>query len=114
MATALQSVPRRVNPFEWLWSFLREELAPYSGRGALVARMVAAATIVMIVDMAFRIRTGIWRDLRSEYLTRKPRRKAIVTIPSYRASHIQRAQSSPMEVVSYGLSVPPEKQRKDR
>jgi multidrug resistance protein MdtO len=42
----------------WLLKFLREELAPYAGRGALVARMVIAATAVMLITMTFRISFG--------------------------------------------------------
>jgi multidrug resistance protein MdtO len=41
-----------------LRSFLKEELAPYAGRGALVARMVIASTAVMLVTMVFRIPFG--------------------------------------------------------
>ena len=42
----------------WLRGFLKEELAPRPGRGVLVARMVIAATVVMIVSMTFRIPYG--------------------------------------------------------
>ena len=52
--------PRPEHPTEpghstWLWEFLKEELAPYPGRAATVARMVLAATCVMIVCNTFRI-----------------------------------------------------------
>jgi multidrug resistance protein MdtO len=40
---------------KWLWEFLKHELAPYPGRIATVARMVLAATLVMIVCNTFRI-----------------------------------------------------------
>ena len=55
MATVTQSLPQFSNPLTWLWGFLKEELAPYPGRAALVARMTLAATLVMIVCMTFRI-----------------------------------------------------------
>ena len=42
----------------WLWQFFKEELAPYPGRTATVARMTIAATLVMIVCMTFRIPYG--------------------------------------------------------
>jgi multidrug resistance protein MdtO len=45
-------VPR---PLTWLWEFLKHELAPYPGRAVTVARMVLAATLVMIVCNTFRI-----------------------------------------------------------
>ena len=43
---------------EWFSEFLRSELAPYPGRGLLVARMVISATITMILIMTFRIPNG--------------------------------------------------------
>jgi len=55
MATIAQSLPRFPTPLTWLREFLREELAPYPGRAAQVARMTLAATLVMIVCMTFRI-----------------------------------------------------------
>ena len=55
MATAVQAVPQPARPISWLWGFLKEELAPYPGRTALVGRMTLAATLVMIVCMTFRI-----------------------------------------------------------
>ena len=41
--------------FAWLQGLLAEELSPYHGRSARVARMVLAATLVMIVDETLRI-----------------------------------------------------------
>ncbi|QNI36464.1 FUSC family protein [Edaphobacter albus] len=42
----------------WFVDFLKKELAPYPGRGAIVARMVISATITMILVMTFRIPSG--------------------------------------------------------
>ena len=42
----------------WFLDFLRSELAPYPGRGLLVARMVISATLTMILVMTFRIPNG--------------------------------------------------------
>jgi multidrug resistance protein MdtO len=39
----------------WFWEFLKQELAPYPGRTATVARMVLAATAVMVICNTFRI-----------------------------------------------------------
>jgi multidrug resistance protein MdtO len=39
----------------WLWQFLREEFQPYPHRVQLVARMVIAATLVMLICMAYRV-----------------------------------------------------------
>jgi multidrug resistance protein MdtO len=58
MASVAQSIPASASPLNWFREFLKEELAPYPGRGALVARMVLAATLVMIICMTFRIPYG--------------------------------------------------------
>jgi multidrug resistance protein MdtO len=55
MGAIAQSLPVSNGRLAWLWEFLRNELAPYRGRAALVARMVTASTLVMIVCMTFRI-----------------------------------------------------------
>jgi multidrug resistance protein MdtO len=47
-------------PLAWLREFFREELAPYPGRVALVSRMVVATTIVMIINMTFRVPYGAY------------------------------------------------------
>ncbi len=41
--------------FAALWNFTRQELAPYPGRGTLIARMVVSSVLVMILVMTFRI-----------------------------------------------------------
>ena len=46
-------------PLAWLREFLKEELAPYPGRGMLVVRMVIAATLVMLITMTFRLPFGV-------------------------------------------------------
>jgi multidrug resistance protein MdtO len=55
MATAAQSVSATPSSLSWLGEFLKQELSPYRGRTALVARMVIAATLVMVICMVFRI-----------------------------------------------------------
>ena len=55
MASIAQSLPASNRSLAWLWEWLRDELAPYPGRALLVARMVIAATLVMIIGMTFRI-----------------------------------------------------------
>src|SRR6516162_2453659 len=55
MASIAQSLPASSGPFAWLWQWLRDELTPYPGRTLLVARMVAAAALVMIISMTFRV-----------------------------------------------------------
>jgi len=56
MATVAQSLPESSRPLAWFQEFLKEELAPYPGRAATVARMVIAATLVMVICMTFRVR----------------------------------------------------------
>ncbi|HVN18925.1 MAG TPA: hypothetical protein VMU05_09135, partial [Dongiaceae bacterium] len=55
MATTAQSLSQLSSPFTWIREFLKQELAPYPGRTAVVARMTLAATLVMIICMTFRI-----------------------------------------------------------
>jgi multidrug resistance protein MdtO len=55
MATFARSLSFQSYALSWLRRFLKEELAPYPGRSALVARMTIAATLVMIVCMTFRV-----------------------------------------------------------
>jgi multidrug resistance protein MdtO len=55
MATVVQSLPQSFAPLTWVRQFLKEELAPYPGRAAVVGRMTIAATLIMIVCMTFRI-----------------------------------------------------------
>ena len=60
MAAIAQRLEASRGGLAWLWQFLREELTPYRGRGALVARMVTASTLVMIVSMTFQIPYGAY------------------------------------------------------
>jgi len=55
MVTAAQCVSATPSSLSWLAEFLKQELSPYRGRAALVARMVIAATLVMVICMVFRI-----------------------------------------------------------
>ncbi len=58
MASAAVRIPHANRFTVWFSQFLRRELAPYPGRGAMVARTVIAATITMIVIVTFRIPGG--------------------------------------------------------
>src|SRR5216683_6968441 len=58
MATIAQNLQESPRPLPWFWEFLKEELTPYPGRFETVARMVLAATLVMIICMTFRIPYG--------------------------------------------------------
>jgi multidrug resistance protein MdtO len=71
MAAIAQSLPDSNNRFGWLWKFLRDEMAPYPGRVALVVRMVTAATLVMILTMTFQIPYGTYGALYALVLSRE-------------------------------------------
>ncbi len=71
MATIAQRMPQPSRPLTWVRDFLKEELAPYPGRAALVARMTIAATLVMIVNMTFRIPYGAYGALYALTISRE-------------------------------------------
>jgi len=60
MASIAQSLPASSGRHSWLWGWLRDELTLYPGRVLLVARMVIAATLVMIVTMTFQLPYGAY------------------------------------------------------
>lgn len=55
MAPIAQSLLASSSRSTWLWTWLRDDLSPNPGRGLLVARMVTAATLVMIISVIFRL-----------------------------------------------------------
>ena len=58
-------------PSHWFLEFLKEELSPYPGRGALVARIVVAATIVMILTLVFRLPYGAYGTIFAMTISRE-------------------------------------------
>lgn len=70
MAAIAQTLPASSGRFAWLWQAFRDEMAPYRGRGALVARMVTASTLVMIISMTFRIPYGAYGAIYALALSR--------------------------------------------
>jgi multidrug resistance protein MdtO len=60
MATFAQTIPESHKPWAAFWEFLKEELMPYPGRGALVGRMITAATLAMLITMTFRLPYGAY------------------------------------------------------
>jgi multidrug resistance protein MdtO len=71
MGAIAQSLTGSNGRFAWLWEFLRDELAPYQGRTALVARMVTASTLIMIICMTFRIPYGAYGAIFALTLSRE-------------------------------------------
>src|ERR1700761_3595382 len=83
MATITQSLPQSSRPVPWMWKFLRQELALYPGRTALVARMTIAAALVMIVCMTFRVPYAYQAAIYVLMISRQTSRetwKSVVTI----------------------------------
>ena len=77
MATASQTISSVSSPSLWFWQFLKEELAPDPGRARLVARIVIAATIVMILTMTFRIPFGAYAAIYTFLISRESPRQTV-------------------------------------
>ena len=58
MTTSADSIPRPESSLDGLAAFLKDELAPYPGREATVARTVTACVITMILVMMFKLPNG--------------------------------------------------------
>jgi len=71
MASIAQAVPRLNSQLTWFWGFLKEELAPYRGRAALVTRIVVASTLFMIITMIFRLPYGAYGAIFAVTLSRE-------------------------------------------
>jgi multidrug resistance protein MdtO len=82
MEAVAQPVAGLHHPLEWFREFLKHELAPYPGRAALVARMVIAATLVMIISMTFELPLGFQSCIFTFIISRESTRattKAVIT-----------------------------------
>ena len=71
MALLAQTAPAPPHSTAWFRDFLRDELTPYPERAALVARMVIAATIVMLITMTFRMPYGAYASLYALTISRE-------------------------------------------
>jgi multidrug resistance protein MdtO len=71
MSTAAQTITKPASPLQWFGHFLKEELALYPEREAVVARAVLAATIVMILTMVFRMPYGAYAALYAVTISRE-------------------------------------------
>ena len=69
MATLAHVIADGPRPLTWFREFLKHELAPYPGRAVTVARMVLAATLVMIVCYTFRIPYAFLVACRGEFVS---------------------------------------------
>src|SRR5262245_14321373 len=64
----------------WFREFLKEELAPYPGRLAMVARMVLTATVMMLVFMTFKIPDGVYAALYALIISREDPQTTITAV----------------------------------
>jgi len=64
-------IPHEEGFSNWFPDFLKKELAPYPGRGAVVSRMVISATITMILIVTFRIPGGVIGCLTAFFFSRE-------------------------------------------
>jgi multidrug resistance protein MdtO len=71
MPTTTSPISPRPTSLAWLRDLLREELSPYPGRGVLVARMVSAASVVMVINMTFQIPYGVYGAVYALTLSRE-------------------------------------------
>ena len=71
MAVLAQSPPQPPRSTAWFRDFLKDELAPYPERAALVARMVIAATTLMLITMTFRMPYGAYAALYALTISRE-------------------------------------------
>jgi multidrug resistance protein MdtO len=77
MAAIAHAPPVSSSPPAWFWAWLRDELTPYPGRTGLVARMVIAATLVMMVCMTFRIPYAFQGAIYALIVSRENRRATL-------------------------------------
>ena len=77
MTAAEPRAQERRPQFAWFREFLKDELAPFPGRGGIVARMVIASTVMMIVTMVFRLPYGAYSAFYVFQLSRESQRASI-------------------------------------
>jgi multidrug resistance protein MdtO len=71
MASIAQAPPASRESLGWLWQWLKDELSNYPGRTLLVARMVTAATLVMILCVTYRLPYAAYGTLFALNLSRE-------------------------------------------
>jgi multidrug resistance protein MdtO len=91
MIPAEPRAPELRPPLFWFWEFLKQELAPYPGKGGIVARMVIASTLMMITTMVFRLPYGAYSAFYVLQLSRESQRASI--------------QSARTIIAAFGVSV---------
>ena len=83
MATAA-ATPANVHASRsWFFEFLREEFEPYPERVQLVGRMVLAATLVMLIGMAYRVPYTFQAAVFALFLSRESTKASLKSVGSY-------------------------------
>jgi multidrug resistance protein MdtO len=79
LASLAHDISQAPRPVAWLWEFLKHELAPYPGRALTVARMVLAATLVMIICNTFRIPYAFLGGIYALLISRESPRATLIS-----------------------------------
>jgi multidrug resistance protein MdtO len=88
MASLAETAPAPSQPLAQLREFLKEELSPYPGRFALVARMAIAATLMMVISMTFKIPDGAYGAVFAIQISRESRQTTIENVKTIIASFV--------------------------
>ena len=80
MSSVAETVPSPARPLAWFWQLIKEELTPYPGRAALVARMMIATTLVMIISMTFRLPEGAYGAIYALTISRESPRSTVADV----------------------------------
>jgi multidrug resistance protein MdtO len=64
----------------WFWQFLRDELEPYPERVQLAGRMVLAATLVMLICMAYRVPYAFEAPVLALFVSRESTRATVNSV----------------------------------
>ena len=91
MGAVAQNLTKWARAQTWFHRFLKEELAPYPGRLAMVARMVLAATVMMVVFMTFKIPDAPYAALFGLIISREDPQVTITAVKT--------------DIIAYGYSV---------
>ena len=77
MATVAQTIQKIPSSWSWIRDFLVEELSPYPGRFAVVARMTISATLIMIICEALRVPDAFQAAILTLLITRESQRATL-------------------------------------
>jgi hypothetical protein len=102
MATLAQSLPAPPHPWTWFREFLIDELRPRPGRAAMTARMVVATTLVMIINMTFRIPYGAFGAVYALTLSRESLHSTVKVVSTEVIAHVVGAAAIVVGAMLFG------------